>query len=73
MKISVKVKVLSREEKITQIGPNKFIVYVKSPPADGKANQDVIKITSRFFGVSKSMVKIITGHNSKNKILEVYK
>ncbi|HOJ31031.1 MAG TPA: DUF167 domain-containing protein [bacterium] len=71
MKISAKVKTLSREEKISQVEPGKFIVHVKTPPIEGKANEEVIKIISKFFKVPKSKVRIIAGHKSKNKIIEV--
>jgi len=70
MKIQVKVKPNSRTEEISREG-NNFIVKVKEPPKEGKANQAVIKLLAEHFGVSKSQVRILSGFRSKNKVIEV--
>ncbi|MFN7181773.1 MAG: DUF167 domain-containing protein, partial [Planctomycetota bacterium] len=43
MKISVRVKCCSREYKIEKIDDKNYIVAVKEPPAEGKANRAVIE------------------------------
>ena len=70
MKIQVKVKPNSRTEEISREG-NNFIVKVKEPPKEGKANQAVIKLLAEHFGVPQSQVRILSGFRSKNKVLEV--
>jgi uncharacterized protein (TIGR00251 family) len=70
MKIQVKVKPNSRTEEVSQEG-HSFIVRVKEPPREGKANQAVIKLLAEYFGVSKSNVRILSGFGSRNKIVEV--
>jgi uncharacterized protein (TIGR00251 family) len=70
MKIQVKVKPNSRTEEISREG-NSFIVKVKEPPKEGKANQAVIKLLAEHFGVSQSQVRILSGFRSKNKVIEV--
>ena len=70
MKIQVKVKPNSRIEEVSQEG-DIFIVRVKEPPKEGKANQAVIKLLAEHFGVSQSQVTILSGFRSKNKIVEV--
>jgi uncharacterized protein len=70
MKIQVKVKPNSRTEEISREG-NSFIVKVKEPPKEGKANQAVIKLLAEHFGVPQSRVRILSGFRSKNKVLEV--
>ncbi|MGC9066208.1 MAG: DUF167 domain-containing protein [Candidatus Ratteibacteria bacterium] len=71
MKITVKVKILSKEEKIVRSGPKQWIVYVKAPPSDGKANNQVIKLIAEYLKIPKSAVKIISGIKSRNKIIEI--
>jgi uncharacterized protein (TIGR00251 family) len=70
MKIQVKVKPNSRTEEISREG-NNFIVKVKEPPKEGKANQAVIKLLAEHFGVSKSQVRILSGFRSRNKVVDV--
>ena len=70
MKISIKVKTNSKIEKI-QSSPNGWIVNVKSPAKEGKANEAVVKAVADYLGVSKSMVKIKSGFKSKFKLIEI--
>jgi uncharacterized protein (TIGR00251 family) len=70
MKIQVKVKPNSRTEELSQEGDS-FIVKVKEPPKEGKANQAVIRLLAEHFGVPQSQVRIISGIRSRNKIVEV--
>ena len=70
MKIQVKVKPSSKTEDISREGYS-FIVKVKEPPREGKANQAVIKLLAEHFGVPQSQVRILSGFRSRNKIIEV--
>jgi len=75
MKIQVKVKPNSRTEEVSQ-ERDSFIVKVKEPPREGKANQAVIKLLAEHFGVPKSQVRmsqvrILSGFSSRNKVVEV--
>jgi uncharacterized protein (TIGR00251 family) len=70
MKIQVKVKPNSKTEELNREG-NSFIVKVKEPPKEGKANQAVIKLLAEHFGVPQSQVRILSGFRSKNKVIEV--
>jgi uncharacterized protein (TIGR00251 family) len=72
MKIQVKVKPNSRTEEVSQEGDS-FIVKVKEPPREGKANQAVIKLLAEHFGIPQSHFRIISGFKSKNKVVEVAK
>jgi len=72
MKIHVKVKPNSRTEEVSQESDS-FIVKVKEPPREGKANQAVIKLLAEHFDVPQSQVRILSGFRSKNKVIEVAK
>jgi hypothetical protein len=72
MKIQVRVRPNSETEEVTQEGDS-FVVRVKEPPRDGKANQAVIKLVARHFGVRQSQVRILSGFKSRNKVIEVAK
>jgi uncharacterized protein (TIGR00251 family) len=70
MKIQVKVKPDSKTEELSREGDT-LIIKVKEPPREGKANQAVIKLLARHFGVSQSQVRILSGFKSRNKVIEV--
>jgi len=72
MKIQVKVKVKpnSKTEELSQ-EEDSFIVKVKEPPKEGKANQAVIKLLAEYFGVPQSQVRILRGFRSRNKVIEI--
>ena len=71
VKISVKAKPNSREEKVEQTGENEFIVSVKEPPVQGRANEAIIRKLAEHFSVSKSQVRIISGWTSRSKVIEI--
>jgi uncharacterized protein (TIGR00251 family) len=70
MKIQVKVKPNSKAEELSREGDS-FIVKVKEPPKEGKANQAVVKLLAQHFGIPQSQVRILSGFRSKNKVIEV--
>jgi uncharacterized protein (TIGR00251 family) len=72
MKIQVKVKSSSKIEELSR-EDDSFIVKVKEPPKEGKANQAVIKLLAEHFGVPQSQVRILSGFRSRNKVIDVVK
>jgi uncharacterized protein (TIGR00251 family) len=70
MKIKVRVKPNSKTEELGREGDS-FILKVKEPAREGKANQAVIKLLAEHFSVPKSQVRIISGFKSRNKVIEV--
>jgi len=70
VKVQVKVKPNSKTEELVQEGDS-FIARVKEPPKEGKANQAVIKLLAQHFGISLSQVRITSGFNSRNKVIEI--
>ncbi len=71
MKVFVRAKPNAKVEKVKKIDKNHFDVFVKQPPVNGKANQAIINILAEYFKASPSRVKIISGHKSKQKIIEI--
>ena len=70
MKIQVKVKPNSKTEELSREGDS-FIIKVKEPPKEGKANQAVVKLLAKHFGVPQSQIRILSGLRSRNKVVEV--
>jgi uncharacterized protein (TIGR00251 family) len=70
MKIQVKVKPGSKTEELSREGDS-FLIKVKEPAREGRANQAVIKLLAEHFSVRKSQVRILSGFRSRNKVIEV--
>lgn len=71
MKIFVKVKPGAKVEKIDQEDADHFFVWVKEPPVEGRANKAVIAALADYFGVPQSQVRILSGAQSRNKVIEI--
>lgn len=48
-----------------------YLVRVKEPAQDGKANEAVISALARYFRLPKRAVLIVRGHQSRNKLVEL--
>lgn len=70
MKISVTVKPRAREEKVEKTD-NGYLVYVREPAEENKANRALREVLSKYFGVSKSKISILSGLKSRHKIVEI--
>ena len=46
-------------------------VWVMGKPIDGQANQALIELLSKHFGISKSLITIVRGLTSRNKVVEI--
>jgi len=71
MKIQVKVKPNSKQQKIQEVSNNSLLVWLKSPPVDGKANQELIEILAKKYQVAKSQITIKSGLAAKTKLIEI--
>ena len=71
MKIFVKAKPSSREDKIEKIDDFNYVVSVKEPPIKGKANEAIRNALAVYFKTGSSSVKIISGYTSRNKIINI--
>ena len=71
MKIFVKAKPNSKEEKVEKTNESNFIVSVKEPPVKGMANQAIKNALAIYFKTSSSSIKIVSGWGARNKIIEI--
>lgn len=71
MKIFIRAKPKAQKEEVIQIDQTHFKVSVKEPPIDGRANWAIERAISKFLHVSPTRVRIVAGHTSKNKVVEI--
>lgn len=67
------VRVVPRASKSEIVGEhdNALKVRIASPPVDGAANAELIKLLAKTFDVSKSQVEIVSGQTSKTKQVKI--
>jgi len=71
MIIKLKVKPRAKEEKIVKMDDFNFSLWVKEPPEENKANLAALRILADYFGVAQGSIRIVSGLNSRNKIVEI--
>ena len=71
MKISVSAKTNSRTEFVEKQADGSYVVRVKAPPVDGKANERIRELLAEHFNLPKSHIEISSGHKGKRKIFEI--
>jgi hypothetical protein len=67
------VRVVPRASKSELVGEHDGALKARiaSPPVDGAANAELIKLLSKAFGVAKSEIEILSGQASKTKRLKI--
>jgi uncharacterized protein (TIGR00251 family) len=71
MQKRVKVKPNAKRNSIEESADGSLIVHLKSPPVDGKANEELIKLLAEKFDVPKSYIRIKSGATSRQKLVEI--
>ena len=71
MKIQVKVKPNSRVSTLEQGADGVWLARIKSPPADGKANAELVSLIADQFGCRKADVTIRSGASGRTKLIVI--
>jgi uncharacterized protein len=70
--IQVKVKPNARISSLEESdGGGFWRARVKSPPADGKANEELVALIAERFGCPKSAVSIRSGMSGRMKLVKI--
>lgn len=69
LEIRVRVTPNSSRESVSFDISEGLTVKLKSPPVEGRANKELIRIVSSKLGVAPSSIAIIKGLSSRNKTL----
>lgn len=71
MKISVTVKTNSKVESIEKLEDGSFLIRVRVPPVEGRANERIIEMLAEYFKLSKSSIELVSGFKGKKKVFEI--
>jgi uncharacterized protein len=69
--IQIKVKPNSRASLLKQQEDGTWLAQIKSPPVNGKANEELIKLVAKQFKCRKSDVFIKSGGSSRIKLVQI--
>jgi hypothetical protein len=71
--LTFSVRVIPRSSRSEMVGEFDGALKIKlnSPPVDGAANAELIKLLAKEFGVSKAQIEIVSGHASKSKQVKI--
>ena len=70
-RISVTVKPNARKSLIAKLSETDYRVSVHAPAQDGEANRVLIELIAQHFDVPKTKIRIVHGHSSRRKLVEI--
>ncbi|TGL16261.1 DUF167 domain-containing protein [Leptospira meyeri] len=71
MKLTIKVKPNNKQPGLEFLSKTDCIARLKSPPVDGKANEELIEVLSKHFHIPKKNISILSGFSSKSKLVSI--
>ena len=69
--IQVKVKPNSRTSALEEASDGTWLAQIKSPPVDGKANEELVTLVARHFKLRKAQVTIKSGASGRMKLIQI--
>lgn len=69
--LQIRVKPRSRVSELSPATDGTWIAKLKSPPVDGKANEELVNLVAEKFHCPKSAVSIKTGSTGRTKLVKV--
>lgn len=71
MILQVRVKPRAKASTLCQAADGTWIATLKSPPVDGKANEELIRLVADHFRCRKADVTIKVGATGRTKVVKV--
>ena len=71
MKLNVVVKPNARKNAVETRQDGSLVVYVSTPPIEGRANERLVEVLAEHFGRPRRDIVIVSGVRSKRKIVDV--
>ena len=69
--LQVRVKPRAGVSELSQAADGTWIAKLKSPPVDGKANEELIGLVAEKFGCRKAQVTIKAGAAARTKLVRI--
>lgn len=71
MRINVYVQPGAKKTSFDGEFNNNLKIKIKSPPLDGKANEELLSYISEKLGIAKKSVRLVSGEKSRYKVVEI--
>jgi uncharacterized protein (TIGR00251 family) len=71
MILQIKVKPRARTSSLAQGPDGTWIAQLKSPPVDGKANEELVALIAKHFGCGKGAITIKSGASGRTKLVRI--
>lgn len=69
--LQIKVKPNARESVLAQNSDGSWQARIKSPPIEGRANQELVALVARHFKLPKARVTIRSGTSARTKRVHI--
>jgi uncharacterized protein len=71
--LRIKVKPNAKVSELMQMPDGSWQAKLKSPPVDGRANEELIALVAKHFNCRKTAIAIKAGASSRSKLITVEK
>ena len=61
----------SKKNTVAKIAADKYEVHLKAKPERNQANELLIQALAEYFAIPTTQIKILTGHHSPHKRVEI--
>jgi uncharacterized protein (TIGR00251 family) len=69
--MEIKVKPRARSSELVQAPDGTWLARLKSPPVDGKANEELVALVAEHFKCRKTAVSIKSGASGRTKLVKI--
>jgi uncharacterized protein (TIGR00251 family) len=69
--IQVKVKPNARVSSLSEMPDGTWLAQIKSPPVDGRANEELVALVAAHFARRKSEVSVKSGASGRMKLVKI--
>ena len=69
----INIRVVPRSSKVTieALGLDQYKIKLTSPPVDGEANEQLVRVLSRKLSIPSNRIEIISGETSRHKRVKI--
>lgn len=69
--LQIKVKPNARASALAEMPDGTWLAQIKSPPIDGKANEELVTLVAQHFDLRKSQVSVKSGASGRMKLVKI--
>jgi uncharacterized protein len=71
-RLEIRLKPRAKGDRIRFQSAGKLDIAVTSPPVDDRANEHLVRLIASRIGIAKSLIAIVKGRHSRNKVIVIY-